>query len=107
MHDCFNFEAESETLKGINLKLVCSVDRPSDFTALITLLKDGISKSTCDNANNCVPPDSDSSRYQYFSNGTSVTVEITSLNHLADSGLWKCKLGQVQEKDYEFVVKSK
>lgn len=106
MHDCFNFKPELETVKGINLSLVCSFDRPSDFTAPISLLKDGISKSTCDNANNCVPPDSDSARYQYFSNDTSVTVEITSLN-LADSGFWKCRHGQIEEKAYELVVKSK
>lgn len=106
MHHCQNFEAESETIKGTNFKLVCSVDQSSFTGRVISLLKDGSTKSTCDNANNCLPFDSDSGRYQYFSNASSVTVEISAANHLTDSGSWKCKLGGTVEQDYELVVKT-
>lgn len=107
MHLCLNFEAESETTKGTNFKLVCSIDQSSFTGQVISLLKDGSSKSTCDNANNCLPFDSDSGRYKYSSNASSVTVEISVANHLTDSGNWKCKLGVIKEQDYELVVKSK
>lgn len=106
MHLCLNFEADSLTLKGTTVKLVCDVGQ-TDFTTTVSLLKDGSSKSTCDNAYTCFPLSSDSGRYQYFSNVSSVTVEIPNLNHPTDSGIWKCKLGQREEMDYKLDVISK
>lgn len=106
LHHCLNFEADSETKKGSKVKLVCSID-PARFNAAVSIFKDGSSKTTCGNSNNCLPQNSDSFHYKYFSNASAVTVEIQSLDHSLDSGIWKCKLGLIEEKDYDLVVKSK
>lgn len=106
MHLCLNFNADSETVKGNSTKIVCSID-PSRFTTFITILKDGTSKTLCDNANLCSPQNSDSGRYQYSSNSSSVAVTISNLTHSYDGGSWECKLGNTDNTMYELVVKSK
>lgn len=106
MHLFLNLSADSETLKGETVKLVCSID-PLRFNTFIFLSKDDISKTSCDNTNNCNPVLTDSGRYRYSSNSSSVAVEISSLNHTSDSGSWKCKLGTTEEQKYELLVLSK
>lgn len=106
MHLCLNFNANSETVKGTSTEIVCSID-PSRFTTFITLFKDTTSKTFCDNANLCSPQNSDSGRYQYSSNSSSVAVTISNLTHPYDAGSWECKLGNADNTMYELVVKSK
>lgn len=105
MHLCLNFNANSETVKGTSTEIVCSID-PSRFTTFITLFKDTTSKTFCDNANLCSPQNSDSGRYQYSSNSSSVAVTISNLTHPYDAGSWECKLGNADNTMYELVVKT-
>lgn len=105
MYFCLNFEANSETSKGNNVAVVCFIGQ-SSFNSAVSILKDGSSKTICDNANNCNPASSDSNRYQYYSNISSVTVEISGLSHSTDSGIWKCQIGTIG-KEYKLVVNSK
>lgn len=105
MHLCLNFTADSKTEKGNPTNIVCSID-PSNFNTFISLLKDGSSKTSCDSANLCNPQNSDSGRYQYSSNSSSVTVKISNLTHLNDAGSWECRLGTTESAKYELVVKT-